>query len=80
MTKRSKNTMSKNENALVHAPLSDNCPMQRRKREHGSWLASRRGLSTCAECDGRGVSVAPLGMCRGQEFTSASEDTMPNLG
>ena len=56
------------------------------RREEG-WVRVRRVMDS-----GCGVSAAPPGMCpacsiaepegsrRGQEFMSASEDTMPNLG
>ena len=75
--------------------MSDNCSWQGRKREYGTRLASRRRrLGTSAKCDGqwvrcecgatRNVSHLPIteseGSRRGQEFMSASEDTMPNLG
>ena len=56
-------------------------------REEDGWVRVRSVMDI-----GAGVSVAPPGMCpaypieesagsrRGQEFISASEDTMPNLG
>jgi len=57
------------------------------RREDQGWVRVRSVMDS-----GCGVSVAPPGMCpaypieesegsrRGQEFMSASEDTMPNLG
>ena len=57
------------------------------RREEKGWVRARSIMDS-----GRGASVAPPGMCpaypieesegsrRGQEFMSASENTMPNLG
>ena len=59
----------------------------RRHEEHGRWTRARTVMDS-----GCGTSVAPPGMCpaypieesegskAGQEFVSASEDKLPNLG
>jgi hypothetical protein len=83
--------MSKSEPALVFtttAPKEEVVNMvQGWRREEQGWVRVRSVMDS-----GCGVSVAPPGMCpehpieesegsrRGQEFMSASEDTIPNLG
>ena len=87
--------LARSENAVMNALCLTTAPcreesvnmVQGWRREEEGWVRVRSVMDS-----GCGVSVAPPGMCptypitesegsrRGQEFMSASEDTMPNLG
>ena len=87
--------LARSENPVMNALCLTTAPcreesvnmVQGWRREEEGWVQVRSVMDS-----GCGVSVAPPGMCptypitesegsrRGQEFMSASEDTMPNLG